>query len=94
LIATLVTYLFGPKIFYRSGPFTPFAQVLFGGAHVNISGVPSCFALAAGGGLDVSLNHRFAVRVAQVEYLRTTFNDGSTGHQNNVRASAGVVFRF
>ena len=41
--ATVVTYLFGPKIAYRHGPITPFAQVLFGGAHASgdFFGVPS-----------------------------------------------------
>ncbi len=31
--ATAVSYLFGPKVALRHGPITPFAQVLFGGAH-------------------------------------------------------------
>jgi len=31
--ATVVSYLFGPKVALRHGPITPFAQVLFGGAH-------------------------------------------------------------
>lgn len=30
---TLVTYLFGPKIAYRKGRWTPFVHALFGGAH-------------------------------------------------------------
>jgi opacity protein-like surface antigen len=33
--STVVTYLFGPKIALRHGPLTPFAQVLFGGAHAS-----------------------------------------------------------
>jgi opacity protein-like surface antigen len=33
--ATVVTYLFGPKLAFRHGPFTPFAQVLVGGAHAS-----------------------------------------------------------
>lgn len=33
--ATAVTYLFGPKVALRHGPITPFAQVLFGGAHLS-----------------------------------------------------------
>ena len=36
--ATAVTYLFGPKLAYRHGPVTPYAQVLFGGAHLSGSG--------------------------------------------------------
>ena len=32
------SYLFGPKLAYRSGRFTPFVQALFGGAHASGSG--------------------------------------------------------
>ena len=35
--ATVVTYLFGPKVSLRRGPITPFGQVLFGGAHISAS---------------------------------------------------------
>jgi opacity protein-like surface antigen len=35
--STVVTYLFGPKVALRHGPITPFAQVLFGGAHLSAS---------------------------------------------------------
>jgi len=38
--ATAVTYLFGPKVAFRHGPITPFAQVLLGGAH--LSGSEAC----------------------------------------------------
>ncbi|MGA8011466.1 MAG: outer membrane beta-barrel protein [Candidatus Acidiferrales bacterium] len=33
--ATAVSYLFGPKLALRHGAITPFAQVLFGGAHAS-----------------------------------------------------------
>ncbi len=33
--ATVVSYLLGPKVALRHGPITPFAQVLFGGAHAS-----------------------------------------------------------
>jgi len=36
--ATAVSYLFGPKVAFRTGPVTPFAQVLFGGARLSGSG--------------------------------------------------------
>jgi opacity protein-like surface antigen len=36
--ANVISYLFGPKIAMRRGPITPFAQVLFGGAHGSING--------------------------------------------------------
>jgi opacity protein-like surface antigen len=37
--SNLVSYLFGPKVSLRHGPITPFAQVLFGGAHIGINGL-------------------------------------------------------
>ena len=96
--ASVVTYLFGPKIASRSNErFTPFAQALFGGAHIG-SGVlgvsENGFALALGGGVDANVNYNVAVRVGQVEYLLTKFNDGLNDRQTSVRISAGVVFRF
>jgi len=42
--ANVVTYLFGPKIAYRSDKFTPFAQVLFGGAHLSGGAFGTCVA--------------------------------------------------
>jgi len=54
-------------------------------------------ALTAGGGLDVGLSRHIALRLIQAEYLMTRFNDNTTGasaSQNDVRLSAGLVFRF
>jgi hypothetical protein len=91
----IFTYLFGPKVALRTGKLTPFGQLLFGGARLGIgSGGLSAFAWAAGVGLDVNLTHHIGVRLAQLEYLRTSFSDGITNTQDNIRASAGVTFRF
>jgi hypothetical protein len=89
---------------------TPFAQALFGGmraSEVTLSGcsgggctpLPSenKFALTAGGGLDIGVNRHFAIRIVQAEYLMTRFENLETGanaSQNDMRLSAGVVFRF
>jgi opacity protein-like surface antigen len=89
---------------------TPFVQVLFGGVHasdVTLSGCSGAgctplpsenkFAMTAGGGLDVRVHRHIAIRVIQAEYLMTKFDDSSTGQsgsQNDVRLSAGIVFRF
>jgi len=62
--------------------------------HVNViggSGTDSAFAMAIGGGLDVPIKQKFAIRVAQVDWLRTNHFSAA---QNNVRLSTGVVFRF
>ncbi len=105
------TYLFGPKFALRnSSRLTPFAQVLFGGAHaseVSLSGctgglctpLPSqnAFALTAGGGLDIRVFHHVSIRAVQAEYMMTRFADvtsGSSQRQNDLRLSAGLVFLF
>jgi opacity protein-like surface antigen len=92
------TFMFGPIVrFPNSSKITPFAHVLFGGVHgsASASGLGStsdtAFAWAAGGGLDANINSRFAVRLAQADFLQTRFSSTS---QNNFRYSAGIVFKF
>jgi hypothetical protein len=92
--AVILTYMFGPRVVFRSGHFTPFAQFLVGGANINIPGSGTSLAWSGGLGLDFNISPHFAVRLPQVEYVRTYFYDGATNEQDNVRASAGVVFRF
>jgi hypothetical protein len=105
--ANAVTYLFGPKIYKSMGKITPFGQVLFGGAHgsatsSSVTVSQNGFAMALGGGLDWNASPHFAVRLGQVEYLLSRFNNnvsngvgsGGTGTQNNFRYSGGVVFKF
>ena len=87
---TLISYLFGPRVRIGYEKVTPFAQVLFGGAHIGnitdstgrICGTPGCtlfssenaFALTAGGGVDVKVARHFSIR-GQAEYLMTRFKD-------------------
>ena len=102
LTSTMYTYLFGPRFSLRkSGRFTPFAQGLLGGGRLNASSAgtdagENGFVMALGGGLDISFGRHFAVRAAEVDYLLTRFADvsGASVTQNNVRVSAGLVFRF
>jgi hypothetical protein len=63
---------------------------------VNAGTTPSSDALAVdvGGGLDVRLNHRFAVRAFRASYLRTQFPNTTTNVQNSLSLSAGLVVRF
>jgi len=96
--------------FRKNDRFTPFAQVLFGGVHASAVTLSGCtdgncnflpaenkFAMTAGGGLDLKVHHHLAIRIIQAEYLMTSFEDHSTGQsarQNDMRLSAGIVFRF
>ncbi|MFZ0337309.1 MAG: hypothetical protein WAL45_04700 [Terracidiphilus sp.] len=82
----------------------PFGQVLVGAAHSSGSLVQApnagsgnagaAFASNLGGGLDLRASRRFSIRLLEADYLLTTFDNGSNNHQNNLRISAGVVFRF
>jgi len=99
---SFLTYLFGPRLNLRKfDHFVPFGEFLVGGTRggIELVGVnsQSAFALAAGGGVDMVIHKNFAWRVAELDYLMTTYTGtgvGASGRQNNFRAATGVVFRF
>jgi outer membrane protein OmpA-like peptidoglycan-associated protein/opacity protein-like surface antigen len=99
---SLITYLFGPRLNLRKfDHFVPFGEFLVGGAKggIELAGVNSqnAFALAVGGGVDMVLTKNVAWRVAQLDYLMTTFSGpavAATARQNNFRAGTGLVLRF
>ncbi len=99
------TYMFGPRFNWRHNRLNPYAQSLFGGANVwsgTNSNTQNTFALAIGGGVDYTLTRHIAIKPFQVEYFRSQFDSERLGgatsnfgyHQNGVRYSAGIVFRF
>ena len=101
--SNLFTYMGGPQLnlprFHR---VSPFARVLFGGAHstgnaLGISGSRNSFAMAPGAGLDFRISRHMSLRAGPVEYLLTDFKESTTGGrqvQNNLRVSTGVRWRF
>jgi outer membrane immunogenic protein len=77
----------------------PFAQILLGAGHAGggVAGVGDAsfgFATRIGGGIDVPLNRRFALRVIQIDYYLTTFSNATNDHQNNLLIGAGFVFHW
>lgn len=86
--------LFGPRLSVPVGKFTPFAEAMFGIAHIHNGGgvdhTNTSFATAIGGGLDYRLVRFVAARV-EVDWLRTHFFSTT---QNNLRFSPGLVVRF
>ena len=95
---TAMTYLFGPRFNFRRSRFTPYVQALFGGvsAWTPTPGTQNAFAMAAGGGLDFRVSNYIAVKPIQAEYVMTRLPNalGFGSHQNDIRYSAGVVFRI
>lgn len=103
--SNLHLFLGGPRLSYRkSGRLTPFGHVLLGAARSHVDGkiegpsftvrfsdTSTAFAMALGGGLDLKLSKRVALRLIQADYLLTPFGDDT---QNNARISAGLIFRF
>jgi len=74
----------------------PFAHALLGAVrgssnYLDISKPAVHFAVAVGGGIDVKLTDRVALRLIQADYLMTRF---SSTRQDNIRLSAGIVLRF
>jgi opacity protein-like surface antigen len=86
-------FLFGPRVSVSVAKFRPFAEALFGGAHVSANngiGSDTSFATALGGGLDYKIIPLVAWRF-QGDYIQTRFF-GAT--QDNVRLSTGIVVHF
>lgn len=82
---------------------TPFAQALVGASlfrgfttstspagNVFTFDDATSFAMALGGGLDVRVNDRIAIRIIQADYAPTFFG---SGRQDNIRLSFGVIFK-
>jgi outer membrane protein OmpA-like peptidoglycan-associated protein len=100
---TLTTFTAGPRFSYGFHRFTPFGEVLLGGAHGGDSYFPSAtssspsassFAVSTGGGLDIGLTPRFAIRAFDLRYLRTSFPNGVNNEQNQLMIGAGLVIKF
>jgi len=85
-------FLFGPRVSVSVGKIRPFAEALFGGAHISVNngGSDTSFATALGGGIDYKIIRPVAWRF-QGDYVQTRFF-GTT--QNNVRLATGIVLRF
>lgn len=102
---TLTSYLFGPRFYYRRphARFVPYGQALVGGvrgtgslAAANSSGANSSVAFGStlGGGLEYNLSPRFTLRLVEVGYFITTFDNLVNGRQNNLRVTVGLAYHF
>lgn len=101
----LVTATFGPRYTWspRGGRYAIFAQGLggvangFNGIFPSLSGfntVANSMAVQAGGGMNVNLKPHLALRVFDVNWMRTQFPNSTSNVQNHVRFGTGLVLRF
>ena len=94
------SFLFGPRFSFRGKRVTPFVYALFGATRFHQSAIiagqklsesDTGFSSAIGGGLDVKLNDRLAIRVFQLDYFRPNFFGES---HNRGRLAIGVVLHL
>jgi outer membrane immunogenic protein len=100
---TLGSIVGGARYRRIHGKWEPFGEVMVGGTqatggftHIGIAQDGSSFVFSAlvGGGLDRRISPRWGVRLFDVDYFPTTFNNKVNDHQNNLKVTAGVVFHF
>lgn len=87
------TFLFGPRFSARSDSVTAFGHVLVGGVRSKVEDFSgdTDFALALGGGVDITASESIAIRVFQADYIPVRAG-GDWSH--NFRLMAGVVLRL
>ena len=94
------SFLFGPRFSLRKKRVTPFGYALFGATRFHesatiagqfLSDSDTGFSSALGGGLDVKVNDRVAVRAFQLDYFRPNFFGEA---HNRGRLAFGVVLRL
>jgi hypothetical protein len=85
-------YLFGPRITVRRDNVTPFVHALFGANRASALGVSSTnLALGIGGGLDLNVSDRVALRVPQFDW--TPIHGGGVWTTNVIRVGFGIVLK-
>jgi outer membrane immunogenic protein len=96
---TIFNYLFGPRYSYRKmHRFTPYVEALAGGStelsnYTYVANV-SAFAVSGGGGVSTVINRRLAWNVLEADYVYSRLPNAVNTHQNNLRVTTGISFRF
>jgi hypothetical protein len=81
-------------------PVQAFGEALFGGVHAFDGAFPSAtgvkssadsYAMQIGGGVNIFISKRFAIRFPEVDYVRTALPNGASDVQNDLRLGFGVT---
>jgi outer membrane protein OmpA-like peptidoglycan-associated protein len=99
---TSVGYILGGLQYkYHGGVAQPFVRAFVGTANMSpdcCSGTRWSGAVGGGGGLDLAITPRFSIRVAQVDYIHSSYIKAVPSVYpagwNSVRLAAGVVISF
>jgi peptidoglycan-associated lipoprotein len=106
---SLLSYTGGPRFSYpihrdQHTSITPFVQGLVGEVHGfdapfpngsgTLSSSANALAVLVGGGVDIAVSRRFAIRALQVDYGLNHLPNNANNSENLLRVSAGVVFHI
>jgi outer membrane immunogenic protein len=96
---TIFNYLFGPRYTRRnSSRFTPYAQVMLGGAKEDVNFQftinRNAFGFLAGGGVTTKLKHKFGLTLGEVDWIYTRIPNAENNRQNDLRIVTGVTYHF
>jgi opacity protein-like surface antigen len=95
-------FMFGPQISMRHERVTPFVHALFGATRTSasitdplsgatIAASSTGLGLGMGGGLDVNVSHKLALRVPQFDW--TPMHTGGVWTNNVIRIGIGLVWK-
>lgn len=99
-------FLFGPRIMFRGPRITPFVHAMFGGVKEGVGSTTltilgtsvttpavssTGLGMGMGGGLDVNVSDRFALRVPQFDW--TPMHIGGVWEKNVIRIGIGLVIK-
>ncbi len=81
---------------FHTDTFSPFVRVFVGVSRIDppLTAAEWNAAVGGGGGFDLNITHRFALRLAQVDYIYSNYKPhvlGNTSQWNSIRLAAGVV---
>jgi hypothetical protein len=88
------TYLVGPRVQFRRGPYTPYLKTLVGLAHFTYPynyAKGEYFVIAPGAGIDLMLGQNFKIRLVDIEYQQ--WPQFTFGTINPYGVSCGISFR-
>ena len=88
---SFIEYMGGPRFTFRMEKASFFAHALLGGMTRSYHGSESAFAMGFGGGVDVNINERFAVRVIQFDWIPIV--DEGDWYKDQVRFGFGIVIK-
>ena len=96
---TIFNYLFGPRYTRRnSSRFTPYGQVLIGGAKEDVNFVftinRNAFGFLGGGGVTMPVKRKFGLTLVEADWIYTRIPNAKNNRQNDLRIMTGIIYHF